>query len=472
MAGTPGRPPAIGAAALLAALGRAAVLLDPERRVLAADPATEAAAGPAAGVPCHRYLRGSAEPCPACPARDALATGRAVRGTEPLPGRAAPVAVEARPVIQDGRTAGVLLTEVRGAAVSRDEAACEALFEEAPCFISVQDRALRVLRANRLARETFGAPEERPGLRCWEWYKRRTEPCLDCPVAATLADGLPHTSEETVVTASGEPRRVLVTVAPLPGPGELPERVIEMSTDITELRQAQGRLEELGMLVGRIAHDVKGVLTGLDGGIYLVSTGLERGDDGRVQEGWAMVRRNVDRIRTLVLDILYHAKDREPHRRLLSPARLVEEAVRRFRHRAEEAGVSLRLEVDPGAVALEADPRALESLLANLLENALDAVADAGGEVVVTVRSEEDGVAFAVRDTGPGMDEATAAAATTPFFSGKGSAGTGLGLYIAHRIAEAHGGSLEIVTAPGAGTTVTARIPNRTPRRGGRGASG
>ena len=84
-----------------------------------------------------------------------------------------------------------------------------------------------------------------------------------------------------------------------------------MSVDITELRRLQPQLASIGLLVGSISHGIKGLLSGLDGGIYLVNTGLEKERPERVKKGWEMVQRNVAAIRSMVLDILYYAKDRE-----------------------------------------------------------------------------------------------------------------------------------------------------------------
>ena len=87
--------------------------------------------------------------------------------------------------------------------------------------------------------------------------------------------------------------------------------VIEMAIDLTQIRELQSQLTSIGLLVGSISHGIKGLLTGLDGGIYMVNSGFERDKPERVEKGWAMVQRNVDRIRSMVLDILYYAKDRE-----------------------------------------------------------------------------------------------------------------------------------------------------------------
>jgi signal transduction histidine kinase len=105
----------------------------------------------------------------------------------------------------------------------------------------------------------------------------------------------------------------------------------------------------------------------------------------------------------------------------------------------------------------------VEAMLTNLLHNALDACrADPSGEahrVRVTVRDEGDEVVFVIEDNGVGMDRETRERAFTPFFSSKGGKGTGLGLYIAHRIARQHGGTIDLSSRLEDGTTFTVHLP-------------
>ncbi|OYV66672.1 MAG: hypothetical protein B7Z74_10730 [Deltaproteobacteria bacterium 21-66-5] len=253
--------------------------------------------------------------------------------------------------------------------------------------------------------------------------------------------------------------------APLLGADGEIEYVMEMSTDITELKRLQTQLQSLGMLVGEISHDIKGLLTGLDGGIYMVDTAMAKGDQERLALGWEMVRRNVERIRSLVLNILYYAKDREPDYRLCSPLKLAEEAMAPFEARAAESGIRLEQDLDPAAITLEADAKAVKALLTNLLENALHAcLADAEKpehRVGLRVAGEGDYVLFEISDNGVGMDREAREKAFAPFFSSKGADGTGLGLYIAKRIVSQHGGSITLDSELGRGTRFSVSIPKR-----------
>jgi signal transduction histidine kinase len=211
------------------------------------------------------------------------------------------------------------------------------------------------------------------------------------------------------------------------------------------------------------------VLTGLDGGVYMVSTGMERRDRRRLEQGWEMVRRNVDNVRTLVLDILYYAKDREPQHRLASPIRVAEEVVQRFAPKAQEHQIELRTTFDPAAIRFQIDVRAIQALMTNLLENALDACrAEPTRErhaIDLAVRDESEEVLYVIADDGVGMDQEARERAFTAFFSSKGASGTGLGLHIAQRIASQHGGYIEVDSELGKGSTFTVHLPKQARRR-------
>ena len=73
----------------------------------------------------------------------------------------------------------------------------------------------------------------------------------------------------------------------------------------------ESQLASVGLLMSSISHGIKGLLTGLDGGVYLMTKGFEKNDSDRLKKGWEMLRRNIDRIRSMVQDILYYTKDRE-----------------------------------------------------------------------------------------------------------------------------------------------------------------
>jgi PAS domain S-box-containing protein len=338
------------------------------------------------------------------------------------------------------------------------------LFEEAPCFISIQDKSLSVVDANRRHRETFGVGY---GDKCYKIYKHREKECVPCTVRQTFADGEARNHEEVVTSVLGNQINVLVHTAPLRnGDGEI-EKVIEMSTDITQLRQLQDKLSSVGLLIGSISHGIKNLLNGLDGGIYLVNTGLKKNDRERIDKGWEIALRNVRRIRSMVMDILYYAKDREPNWEEISTFDMVEDVCRIMKERAENQEIEFIYELEKNAGDFEADKQAIRSMLLNLIENSIDACRidtnKSNHKLFVRLKGSPDKVMFEIEDNGIGMDRETQEKAFSLFFSSKGAGGTGLGLFISNKIAQAHGGAIKVKSEEGIGSHFFVELLRKRP---------
>ena len=169
-------------------------------------------------------------------------------------------------------------------------------------------RDLQVLEANRAFRHTFGMQS---GKRCYELFAGSSTPCDECPVQRSFQDGKPCHTEKVVIDHEGRPVNVLVWTAPLRDTSGNITECIEMATDITELRQLQDRLASLGLLMGSTAHGIKGMLTALDGSVYRLGSGIDKGDEARTRDSLKDMRQLVARLRKMVLDILYFAKERK-----------------------------------------------------------------------------------------------------------------------------------------------------------------
>jgi signal transduction histidine kinase len=278
----------------------------------------------------------------------------------------------------------------------------------------------------------------------------------------TFNDGQVHHSEEVVTSRTGEQINTLVYSAPLYNAAGEIQAVMEMSTNITLIRQLQSQLESTGILVSTISHGIKGLLTGLDGGMYLVNSGLEKDNTQRIKQGWEMVTRNVERIRSSVLNILYYAKEREPNYETISAVELGQEVLGVVESRASENDIVLKSDFDSSAGDFSVDPRGMRSLLINLMENALDACRvdkkKTEHQVALRMKGEPEHIQFEVDDNGIGMDRETREKVFSLFFSSKGTEGTGLGLFIANNIAQAHSGSIEVESEVDKGTRFIVRI--------------
>ena len=336
------------------------------------------------------------------------------------------------------------------------------LFDEVPCYISVLDQDFRITALNRRFKEDFG---DLLGHYCFDVYKGLCEGCPECPVADTFRDGQIHQYEQVVTALNGEQYNVLTWTAPIrDGQGEI-NQVMEMSTNITQIRKLQDHLASLGMLIGSISHGIKGLITALDGGMYGIRVGLDKSDYDRVMKGWEVVQLMVGRIRRTVLDVLFYAKDRD----LASEEVDVEAFARQVAVTGDNATKKFGLEfeaiIGPDLGVFAVDPNALSPALFNLLVNSVDAcVSDrsrSDHKVTFKASREDDVVVFDVIDDGMGMDETTKEKIFTLFFTSKGSAGTGLGLFIANDTVQQHGGTITVDSEPGQGSHFHVRIPVR-----------
>jgi PAS domain S-box-containing protein len=424
------------------------------------------------GEPCYSVYKNLDAKCETCPVEETFRDGKS-RQSEQLAtrrdGQQVPILIKTTPIRNDdGEIIAVMemstdISEVKRLQHELDMSRqlYQALFEEVPCYIAVIDRDFKLVQGNRRFREDFGGPTD--GERCYQLYKHRKEPCLVCPVAATFQDGQMHTSEEVVTALSGERMNVLCYTAPIHDAEGNIQYVIEMNTNITEIRQLQDQLTSLGLLVGSISHGIKGLLTGLDGGVYIMNTGFKRDDMGRIKKGWGMIQRNVDRIRSMVLDVLYYAKEREPEWTLIPTKELLTEICKLFEKKCRDIDVALVTDFDRELGDIEADTKAIRSCLVNLIENSVDACrmdkSKTDHRVRVSAWREEKFMRFEIEDNGIGMDRETRENIFSLFFSSKGTSGTGLGLFIANKIVNNHLGNIEVASEPKIGTKFTVRFP-------------
>ncbi len=339
----------------------------------------------------------------------------------------------------------------------------EALFSAVPCFICVQDREHRILTANELYREEFGADF---GSRCWEVCKNRDQQCHECLVDRTFEDGQVYSSEEILIGRHGQPINTVVYTRPVYDNGDI-SAVMEVFTDITEVKKLQQKLALMGRAVAGMAHRVKNILMGLEGGIFVVNTGMESDDKEAIAEGWEMVERNCHRVSRIVKDLLYCAKDRKPKfERDVCPHDIVLEVRDLFADRMADEDIEFRTEFsDPPHVGVF-DPEGIHSLLCNLVANAIDACRFDDDENktkhVITLRCRKDakeGTVLEVEDDGSGIPEEASEKVFEDFFSSKGSEGTGIGLLVVQTVAEEHGGKASFQSESGKGTTFTVNLP-------------
>ncbi len=420
---------------------------------------------------CYSVYKGRDEVCPDCPVEETFKDGTSHVSEQKLvalSGEELPVVVHTTPIADEtGEIVYVMEMHTDIREVKHLQKKLEAsqkqlatLFDQTPCYIALLGPDFTIRHANKLFRETFGGTEGAP---CYKVYKHRDEPCLVCQAQQTFADGKGRHHEEVVVSATGQKINVWCSTTPVFDEAGNVDSVMELATDITQIRDLQSQLTSIGLLVGSISHGIKGLLTGLDGGIYLVNTGFDKDKPERVKRGWEMVQRNVGRIRSMVLDILYYAKDRDLTVGDIEVVSLVDEVRDAVGRRAQDLDIEFRVEVAAAARSFEGDASAIRAMLVNVLENSIDACRGNDKEklskVTFTVRRDEPYMIFEIEDNGIGMDQETREKIFSLFFSSKGIKGTGLGLFISNKIVDKHGGKIAVDSEQGKGSRFLIHLP-------------
>jgi signal transduction histidine kinase len=246
---------------------------------------------------------------------------------------------------------------------------------------------------------------------------------------------------------------------------------LAIGLELSELRREhvkQERLAAIGAIVAGLSHCLKNTLNGLRGGVYVVERAMENNNAERLEQGWKVLTSSVREIERLSLDMLYFSREHQPKLDLVDPNAVLSEVVDLLTASAANQGIEVRAELDQTIDKMHLDRLAIYRAVLNLASNAVDACVDSeegGDSVVVRSLATEDEVLISVEDNGAGISERTQKRMFEQFFSTKLGRGTGLGLPVVKKILEEQGGSMDVESTVGVGTTFTIHLP-RVPREG------
>ena len=236
---------------------------------------------------------------------------------------------------------------------------------------------------------------------------------------------------------------------------------------VREKTELQSHLASLGLMIGSISHGIKGLLTGLDGGIYLLDSGFTKKNEVQIKEGWDVVKLTVERIRKMVTDILFYAKERDLRLERINIRNFVEEIVKEIESKFKSQKIKFVNDFGVDLGEFEVDVTYVHSALLNIIENAADAClrekTKKPHKIIFGARRHEEKIILEITDNGIGMDSETQDKIFTPFFSSKGTKGTGLGLFIANTIIKQHGGEINVKSKVGQGTLFQIKLPRKAP---------
>jgi hypothetical protein len=245
---------------------------------------------------------------------------------------------------------------------------------------------------------------------------------------------------------------------------EMVQQLRESREEIERLHRTQvsraEHLATLGEMAAGLAHEIRNPLAGIAGVMEIVGRDLPA--NSPAVEVLGEVRHEVLHINRIVSELLEIARPKPPVYQLGNLVAVAEHATLFARDQAAARKVTMEVVKEEPLPALEFDSGQIHQVLLNLLLNAVQACSE-GGSVRVEFASDEKTVTVSVSDTGKGIPPAVLPNIFRPFFTTKGD-GTGLGLSLARRIVEDHGGRLEATSELGKGSRFTLSLPKIRPQ--------
>lgn len=315
---------------------------------------------------------------------------------------------------------------------ARAKKAWETIFDSMPDGVSVHDTSFRIVHANRAMAEMLGITKgELIGSTCYKAIHHNGIPVIQCPQKEVMRTG------KTVSIETEEPalkKFFRLSVNPVFDADGAVVGLVHVMRDITERKLLREQLLQsekmvaVGQLVSGVAHELNNPLTGVIGYAQLM---LRKSEEGRGTPSPNDIRS----IRA-VLDL-------QAYEITLN-------------------NITVDTDFVPGLPRTMADLHQIEQVFLNLLNNAVQAVADSGyaGVIGIATRAEGDNVFISVTDNGDGISPENQGRIFDPFFTTREvGKGPGLGLSICYGIIEEHGGKIRVESRKGSGTTMTVELP-------------
>ncbi len=322
----------------------------------------------------------------------------------------------------------------------------------------------RIEAFNDRAGEIFGVPPREAHGRSLEEALGGAETSHLVEVVADVRDGRVPRREAQVLCRLPQGRRTLSVVASaLFGEGRRPIGSVVVCEDLTQILASQ-RLEAWKEAVERVIHEIKNPLTpvGLAADTLKNAWQNDRARFGELfPSAIEMIQGAVRDLKILIGDFSRFSRLPKMQPERGDPNALVLDALSPYSQSSPD-GLVVRVDLAPDVPEVEADADQIKRVLLNVINNALDAMDGREGELRLSTRAEEGGVAIRVDDNGPGLEDVERI--FEPHYTTKVK-GTGLGLAIARQIVAEHGGRIDAESTPGRGTSVRIHLPEAPPAR-------
>ena len=254
---------------------------------------------------------------------------------------------------------------------------------------------------------------------------------------------------------SNEEVRTLSALAELSAVAIEKARLYERTVDVEEQLRRNEQLSALGLLAAEVAHEIRNPLTVMK--MLYHSLELDFAEDDPRAEDARVLDEKMNHLDQIVDNIVKFARNAEPQLGPVDIPSLLDDLSLLTRHKLQHQQITLVREDAPDLPPVKGDATQLSQAFLNLILNAAEAMQH-GGKLQIATTAVEQGVTVTFTDSGPGMTAEQREYAFTGMLSSTKDKGGGLGLAIVAKVAEAHGGRVEVESAPGEGTRIILRL--------------
>jgi two-component system NtrC family sensor kinase len=335
-------------------------------------------------------------------------------------------------------------------------------------MILVLDTAGLISYANRRCYEAGYQESELIGHRLVDWVEASHREDFDAALETTAHGHQVENLELRVRRSDGSMGHFSISLSPMRDEQDTVNSVVVVMTDITDATLLQANLAHsekmatLGRLVSGVAHEVNNPLAAILGFTDLLLENPEVTDSAR--EDLQIILRETQRTKDIVQDLLSFARQRPVQRELVQVNNVLRQTIKLRSYDFASHGVEVIEEFEEALAPALGDSQQLQQVFLNILNNAYDAVQEAGqrGRITIETRRQNDVIEVAISDNGTGISDPQRI--FDPFYTTKQAGkGTGLGLSICYGIVRAHGGEIQCWNNEGdAGSTFVVKIPVAT----------
>ena len=232
--------------------------------------------------------------------------------------------------------------------------------------------------------------------------------------------------------------------------------VTQISAMEEQLKRAD-RLSALGVLAAGIAHEIRNPLTGMKMIVQLLESEFSQDDSRR--EPLGIIQKEIDRLEGIIGNLLDFARPTKPKAVEVEVEKVIDDCYQLVKNQLRKQGINYSKSVAEKLPLVIGDPDQLKQVFINIITNAIQALTP-GGQLRISLDHREEALVVAFEDTGAGISADRLQDIFNPFMTTKED-GTGLGLSMAQRIVEEHGGKIEVQSSPGEGSTFYVYLPGK-----------